>query len=50
MTATDSFFLLSLVDQPMLVIEAGLVSFANPAATALLGGHIVGEDLRIALR
>jgi two-component system, OmpR family, phosphate regulon sensor histidine kinase PhoR len=38
------------VDVPSLLVAGGQVSYANPAATALLGGHIVGENVRIALR
>jgi two-component system, OmpR family, phosphate regulon sensor histidine kinase PhoR len=42
--------ILELIDLPALLIERGLVSFANPAALQLLGGHIVGQDLRLAIR
>lgn len=42
--------LLEHLQTPALVVSNGLVSFANTAARALLGGHIVGQDVRIALR
>ena len=35
---------------PALVVSGGQVQFANQAARALLGQHIVGEDVRIAIR
>ncbi len=35
---------------PALIVSARQVSFANAAAKALLGVHIQGEDVRIALR
>jgi two-component system phosphate regulon sensor histidine kinase PhoR len=42
--------LLNALDDPALVIEGGIVRFANPAAQALLGQAIEGGDLRIAIR
>jgi two-component system, OmpR family, phosphate regulon sensor histidine kinase PhoR len=42
--------LLDLFDLPALLIEDDQVRFANPAARTLLGAHIVGENVRIALR
>ena len=42
--------LLALFDLPAMLIEADQVSYANPAAQTLLGRHIVGENVRIALR
>ena len=42
--------LLRYVPTPAFIIEGSRVDFANGAARALLGEHIVGEDLRIALR
>lgn len=42
--------LLALLDLPALLIKADQVSYANPAARGLLGGHIIGENVRIALR
>ena len=38
------------VAQPVLVIEANRVVAANAQARALLGAHIVGEDVRVAIR
>jgi two-component system phosphate regulon sensor histidine kinase PhoR len=35
---------------PALLVQAGRVVLANAPARALLGGHIVGEDVRVALR
>lgn len=42
--------LLEAVSQPMLVIAGGRVQHANQPACALLGRHIVGEDVRLAIR
>lgn len=38
------------VDEPILVIARGHVEAANPAALGLLGQHIVGGDVRLAIR
>ena len=38
------------LDLPALLIDQGQVVFANQAACSLLGNHIVGQDVRIALR
>jgi two-component system phosphate regulon sensor histidine kinase PhoR len=38
------------VVEPVLIVTAGRVTHANTAARALLGGHIVGEDVRLAIR
>jgi two-component system phosphate regulon sensor histidine kinase PhoR len=35
---------------PIMIVEGGRVRHANAAARALLGGHIVGEDVRLAIR
>ena len=35
---------------PLLLVDAGRIAVANAAARAALGGHIVGQDARIALR
>ena len=35
---------------PVLIVAEGLVTHANAAATGLLGNHIVGEDVRVAIR
>ena len=37
-------------DEPVLVVRDGRVAAANAAARALLGGHVVGEDARVAIR
>jgi two-component system, OmpR family, phosphate regulon sensor histidine kinase PhoR len=50
MPETAQTHLLALFDMPALLIEADRVRYANPAARTLLGGHIVGENVRIALR
>ena len=42
--------LLRHVPIPTFIVEGSRVTFANAAARALLGAHIVGEDVRIALR
>jgi two-component system phosphate regulon sensor histidine kinase PhoR len=36
--------------EPILIVTNGQVSHANDAARALLGGHIVGQDVRLAIR
>jgi two-component system, OmpR family, phosphate regulon sensor histidine kinase PhoR len=38
------------LDLPALLIDQGQVVFSNSAACSLLGNHIVGQDVRIALR
>lgn len=38
------------VFEPMLVVEGQRVAAANRAARALLGEHILGEDVRVAIR
>ncbi len=38
------------IDVPSLLVIDGRVTYANRAAIALLGGHIVGENVRIAFR
>jgi two-component system, OmpR family, phosphate regulon sensor histidine kinase PhoR len=50
MSETLQTELIASLDQPALLIEEGIIHFANRAATELLGNHIVGEDVRIALR
>ncbi|MCK9543057.1 MAG: ATP-binding protein [Novosphingobium sp.] len=35
---------------PALIVARGQVAFANAAAQALLGSHIIGQDVRIAIR
>ncbi len=50
MADADQTRLLALIELPAMLVEADQVTFANGAALALLGGHIVGENVRIALR
>jgi len=38
------------IASPVLLVTSARVASANRAARALLGGHIVGEDVRVALR
>lgn len=38
------------IAEPVLLVVDNRVRFANPAARALLGAHIVGEDVRLAIR
>jgi two-component system phosphate regulon sensor histidine kinase PhoR len=42
--------LLTGIDDPILLIEQGRVALANPAARALLGDHILAQDVRLAVR
>jgi two-component system phosphate regulon sensor histidine kinase PhoR len=42
--------LIEAIDDPMLLVEGRLVKQANAAARGLLGEHIVGEDIRLAIR
>lgn len=48
--AIDGVNLLEHLQTPALMLAKGQVSFANAAAKTLLGGHIVGQDVRIAIR
>ncbi len=48
--AVDGVNLLEHIQTPAMVVSRGQVSFANPGAKALLGAHIVGQDVRIAIR
>ena len=48
--ATNGAELLEHLQTPAMIVSRGQVSFANSAAKALLGGHIVGQDVRIAIR
>lgn len=41
---------LEAIAEPMLIVAGGRVTFANAAALGLLGTHIVGQDVRIAIR
>jgi two-component system phosphate regulon sensor histidine kinase PhoR len=42
--------LLGLLDTPSLLVRGDRIVFANPAALTLLGAHIEGQDVRLALR
>ncbi len=42
--------LLNGIDEPTLLIEQGRVALANDAARALLGDHILAQDVRLAVR
>ncbi|OQW48259.1 MAG: ATPase [Proteobacteria bacterium SG_bin6] len=42
--------LLEAIGEPILLIEEGRVAQANSGARALLGGHIIGQDARLAIR
>jgi two-component system phosphate regulon sensor histidine kinase PhoR len=42
--------LLGALDDPMLLVEGRFVVRANAAAVQTLGDHVVGEDIRLALR
>jgi two-component system, OmpR family, phosphate regulon sensor histidine kinase PhoR len=42
--------LLEFIDVPALLVARNSIAYANPAAKELLGGHIQGEDVRIAIR
>ncbi|MCP3735377.1 ATP-binding protein [Sphingomonas sp. RP10(2022)] len=41
---------LDVIAEPVLLVRAGIVTCANAAAKAVLGRHIVGEDVRVAIR
>ena len=42
--------LIEAVAEPVLIVDNSRVAHANTPARALLGGHIVGEDVRLAIR
>ena len=46
----DSAELIEAINEPILLLRAGRVAEANAPARALLGGHIVGQDVRLAIR
>lgn len=46
----EGVHLLEHLQTPALMVSRGQVRFANSAAKALLGAHIVGQDVRIAIR
>lgn len=41
---------LALIDVPAMLINRAQVTYANPSAAALLGSHITGQDVRLAIR
>ncbi len=53
-TATTTFSILDdvldAIVAPVLLVQNGRVTLANAAARTLLGGHILGEDARVAIR
>jgi two-component system phosphate regulon sensor histidine kinase PhoR len=46
----DTLDLLEAVDDPLLIVRNRRVLFANPAARSVLGDHIAGVDVRLAIR
>lgn len=50
MLASDLRSLVDALDEPALVVERGIVSFANGAAQKILGYGIEGKDIRLAIR
>jgi two-component system phosphate regulon sensor histidine kinase PhoR len=46
----EALDLLEAVDDPLLIVRNRRVLFANPAARSVLGGHIAGVDVRLAIR
>jgi two-component system phosphate regulon sensor histidine kinase PhoR len=46
----DSLDLLEAVDDPLLIVRSRRVIFANPAARKVLGEHVEGVDVRLAIR
>ena len=42
--------LVEALDEPALIVERGIVHFANAAARSLLGARIEGRDVRLAIR
>ncbi|WP_260924338.1 sensor histidine kinase [Novosphingobium sp. 9] len=48
--AVEGVNLLDHLQTPALVTSRGMVRFANAAARGVLGGHIMGQDVRIAIR
>ena len=41
---------LDVIAEPVLLVRGGIVTCANTAAKSVLGRHIVGEDVRVAIR
>jgi two-component system, OmpR family, phosphate regulon sensor histidine kinase PhoR len=50
MTTTADYKLLDIMARPAMLISDGRIVHANPAAHQLLGAHISGQDVRLALR
>jgi two-component system, OmpR family, phosphate regulon sensor histidine kinase PhoR len=50
MTRNADHKMLDLMARPAMLVSAGKIEHANPAAQAMLGAHIVGQDVRLALR
>ncbi|MEZ5743965.1 MAG: ATP-binding protein [Sphingomonadaceae bacterium] len=48
--AIEAANVLEHLQTPALIVSGGQVTFANRAAEVLLGGHIKGQDVRIAIR
>jgi two-component system, OmpR family, phosphate regulon sensor histidine kinase PhoR len=48
--AIDGVKLLEHIQTPAMIVSRGQVTFANGAAKVLLGAHILGQDVRIAIR
>lgn len=46
----DAQALIEAIGDPVLIVEDGRVAQANIAARKLLGDHVVGEDVRVAIR
>jgi two-component system, OmpR family, phosphate regulon sensor histidine kinase PhoR len=38
------------IDSPAMLVAASRVTYANPSAREMLGSHIVGQDIRLAIR
>jgi len=47
---TSEQTIIDAIGEPVLLIIDGRVRIANPAARTLLGAHIIGEDVRLAIR
>jgi two-component system phosphate regulon sensor histidine kinase PhoR len=49
-TADDASALIEAIDDPILIIADSRIEHANAAALKLFGEHVVGEDVRVAIR
>ena len=45
-----AFAILDAIEEPALIVEQGKVKIANQAAQQLIGGEVLGRDIRIAIR